>query len=252
MTSDFERGGLTAAAFYFMLFSNSVRVSNHKEDAMASLLALGRIASISEAADEFERCVLSRNLFDPEPFRVWADRIKVDEPGGTALILPAGTTVAGDVELDYDNEEVETHRIGTIVALGDFTIDGRLLNIDSDGGPFLLAAGNLYAKDIIKGGASIVVLGSLTSDGAIFCDYNHGTLQVCGNLTAPLLLLNDHEIQVSGTVNSRTVSNETCTLREVLVPEVFFDPDDDEDEWPEGGLIAERLLAGLPVIQDGR
>jgi hypothetical protein len=218
---------------------------------MASLLELGRLTTLAEASAEFERLVTERNLFDPKPFRAWADHIRVDEPGGTALILPAGAAVTGDLDLDYDNPDIETHRIGSILALGDITIGGRLLNLDGDGGPFLLTGGNLKAHEIIKGGASIVTLGSITCDGTLFCNYNHGTMQVCGDVSAPLVLLNDHEILVTGTIHGRTVSSETCELRDVLVPEVFFDPDDDEDEWPEGGLIVERLLAGLPVIKPG-
>lgn len=218
---------------------------------MASLLDLGRLATIAEAAAEFERLVALRNLFDPKPFAAWADHIRVDEPGGTALILPAGTIVPGDLELDYDNPDVETHRIGSILALGDITIEGRLLNLDGDGGPFLLTGGNLKAHEIIKGGASIVTLGSVTSDGPLFCNYSHGTMQICGDVHAPLVLLNDHEILVTGTINGRTVSSDTCSLRDVLVPEVFFDPDDEDDEWPEGGLIVERLLAGLAVLKPG-
>ncbi len=218
---------------------------------MASLIELGQIVSLAEAAAAFERCVAAREFFDPEPLRIWADRIRVDEPGGTALMLPAGTVIPGDLELDYGNDDIEAHRIGSIVALGDLTVDGRLLNLDADGGPFLLVGGTLKTKEILKGGAAVVVLGGLSAEGTIFCDYCHGSMQVCGDVSAPLLLLNDHEIAVTGAIHGRTVSNETCELRDVLVPEVFFDPDDDEDEWPEGGLIAERLLAGLPVIRDG-
>ncbi len=40
-------------------------------------------------------------------------------------------------------------------------------------------------------------------------------------------------------------------MRTLLVPDVFEDPDDPEDEWPEGDLIRERLLAGLPVLRSG-
>jgi hypothetical protein len=218
---------------------------------VGSLIDAGHIASLADAAAAFERSVEARNLFDPEPLRVWAERILVDEPGGSALILPAGTVISGDLELDYDNADVEAHRIGTILALGDLTIEGRLLNLDADGGPFLLVGGSLTAKDILKGGAALVVLGSLTAEGTIFCDYCHGSMQICGDVAAPLLLLNDHEITVTGAVLGRTVSSETCVLRDVLVPEVFYDPEDDEDEWPEGGLVAERLLAGLPLIREG-
>ena len=218
---------------------------------MVSLIALGHLTDLAEAAGAFEACVAARKFYDPEPLRIWAERIRVDEPGGKALILPAGTVVPDDFELDYDNAEVEAHRIGSIIALGDLTIQGRLINLNSDGGPFLLIGGTLKAEEILKAGAAVVVLGHIETSGTIFCDYCHGTMQICGDVTAPLVILNDHELAVSGTVHGRVLSSETCELRDVLVPEVFFDPDDDDDEWPEGGLIAERLLAGLPVLRDG-
>jgi hypothetical protein len=40
-------------------------------------------------------------------------------------------------------------------------------------------------------------------------------------------------------------------MRSLLVPDVFEDPDDSTNEWPEGDLIRDRLLAGQPVLKPG-
>ena len=45
------------------------------------------------------------------------------------------------------------------------------------------------------------------------------------------------------------VSNELGNMREALVADVFADPDDPDDEWPDGALVRARLEAELPLLK---
>ncbi len=54
-----------------------------------------------------------------------------------------------------------------------------------------------------------------------------------------------------GDVKATVASDDLGNMRALLVADVFEDPDDASNEWPEGDLIRERLLAGLPVFQPG-
>jgi len=127
-------------------------------------------------------------------------------------------------------------------------VRGRILNADSDGGPFLFVDGNVATSDVVKGGASFTILGSLKSAGLVFCDYNHGQLLVAGDIDTPALIVNDQEVEVGGRITGRVISEDTGDMRAQLVPEVFSDPDDPDDDWPDILLVRERLAAGLPIL----
>ncbi len=216
---------------------------------MQALIAKGRIVSLEIAAQEFAACIAAKNFFDPEPFSAWCRRILVDHPLKQALILPAGTIISGDLNLDSETDDTGDVSIGAIVALGNVEITGRVTNESHDGGVFLLIAGDLQTDGLFKGAGSVVVLGSIVSKGAIFCDYCHGTLMTGGNVTAPAVISNDHEIFISGTLSGPLISSDLDNMRDRLVPDVFADPDDASDEWPDGDLIRARLAEGLPVLK---
>jgi len=216
---------------------------------MRYLLELGRLESLESAAGEFADCVDAQKFFEPEAFTAWGRRILVDHPGKQALIVPAGTVIDGDLCLDEIEGEPDLPAIGTVLALGDLTITGRLVNDSPDSGAFLLVGGNLLAGEIFKGASNVVVLGSLVSEATIFCDFCPGSLVTGRDLSAPLIISNDHEISVGGTLAGLLISSEQGNMRESLVPGVFSDPDDLDDEWPDGALIRERMDAGLPLLK---
>jgi hypothetical protein len=111
--------------------------------------------------------------------------------------------------------------------------------------------GSLEAGELIKAASGIVVIGSVVVGGLIVCDGDNGALLVGGNLSARALIDCDHEILVAGEVNATVASDDLGNMRSLLVAEVFEDPDDATNEWPEGDLIRDRLLAGLPVLKPG-
>ena len=149
---------------------------------MQSLLDLGHVEDLETAAALFGACIQKRNFFEPEAYAAWCRRILVDHPVKRALILPPGAYLDGDFWLDDGAADTGGASIGTIVALGDLSINGQIVSESHDSGLFLLAGGNLQTHGLIKGAASIVVLGSLASRGP----YSATTAQVHWSQAAAL------------------------------------------------------------------
>jgi hypothetical protein len=217
---------------------------------MKSLRDLGRPENLDEIVRLFGEAIAEHDLDHCGPFREWVEHILVDHPEKKALVLDAGALVEEDLLLETDAEPF-THGFNCIVVRGDLTVTGRVYNSDLEGGPSLLVTGSLRAGEIVKAASAIVVLGSVTLDGLAVCDGDNGAFLVGGNLTAKALIDCDHEILVAGDVHATIASDDLGNMRALLVPEVFEDADDPENEWPEGDLIRERLLAGLPVLRAG-
>ena len=113
----------------------------------------------------------------PRSFERWAEQILVDHPDCKALVLPAGTEIAGDLDLDHDL--FAENKISTVAALGPLIIQGRLINADSEGGPFLFVDGDLSARQIEKGGSSFIVLGNVACPGRRVLRLQPGRLSHC-------------------------------------------------------------------------
>lgn len=217
---------------------------------MKRLQDLGRPAELDEIVGLFHERIAAHDLDQCGPFRDWVEQILVDHPEKKALLLEAGALIEDDLVLENDAEPFN-QGYSCVVALGDLTVSGRVYNADVEGGPALLVSGALRAGEIVKAASAIIVLGSVTLDGLAVCDGDNGAFLVGGNLTAKALIDCDHEILVAGDVHATVASDDLGNMRALLVADVFEDPDDPDDEWPEGDLIRERLLAGLPVLRGG-
>lgn len=216
---------------------------------MSILLALGTPRDLLEISGELKKRVAARGLGPPREFEHWAERITVDHPAVKALVLPAGTRIEGDLLLDYDG--LLENQIGTIVALGDLEVTGKIINLDTDGGPFFFADGSITAAGIEKGGANMVVLGSVVSSKPVLCDDNHGILLIGGNFAAPLVIINDQEVYVGGATEGTVIHSDDGAMRDLLVEDVFEDPEDPDCDMPDGDLIRALLAEGLPILKSG-
>lgn len=214
---------------------------------MTTLIALGQLMPLDELARELTHRIEAKGLGPPRSFVRLAEQILVDHPESKGLVLPGNTVLPGDVDLDYDT--LLESGITAVAVLGDFSVQGRLLNAGSDGGPFLFVDGDLTAGQIEKGGANFIVLGSVSCRGILFCDYNPGVLLAGGDISAMALITCDQEVYAGGEIKGPVVSDEMGNMREMLVPEVFEDPDDPEDEFADGALVRARLEAGLPILK---
>lgn len=214
---------------------------------MHQLISLGRVMPLDELAAELKRRIQARGLGPPRSFEKWAEQILVDHPECVGLVVGEGAKIAGDLELE--DEGLSAHKVATVAVFGPLTVEGRLVNVEADGGPFLFVDGDLIVHQIEKGGVSLIVLGSVECRDIVFCDYNQGAFLVAGNLNARAVISCDQDIHVGGEISGVLVSEELGNMREMLVPEVFADPADPEDEFADGSLVRERLAAGLPVLK---
>ncbi len=213
---------------------------------MSFLTKLGTEMPLDALSVELKRRIEARGLGPPRSFVKWAEQILVDHPERMALVLPAGTRIEGSVELDSD--DLAERGVATVVVLGDFEIAGRLTNADGEGGPFLFVDGDLRAGEIVKGGANVIVFGSVDCRGLLICDSSIGAFLAAGDLTASAIILCDQDLHAGGTITGPIISEELGNMRECLVPEVFSEPGDPNDEFADGDLIRERLEAGLPIL----
>ena len=173
-----------------------------------------------------------------------------------SISLLRGTNqVAGDLALDWDAED-EDCPDGTIVD-GDLEVTGTIVNRNSDSGPFLLVTGDLRAKNLVTGGAEIVVLGDLIVDGVIFGFYNHGSITVHGATRAKAIITEYHSFDLRGRVEGITISgrgritddDHFHSYAPVLVADVLTDGTP-SGGYPDWDLTTEAILAGRPVLRD--
>lgn len=212
-----------------------------------ALLMLGTIIDAATVKSDLEKTIASKKLEYPGSYRENVN-FAFDQPAKQkALVLPPGTVIKGDLVLDW-SQAFSDKNIVAIVAQGDLTIEGALINDNLDGGPYLFVSGNLKARRIDKGGAFVTVLGNVDVSGPILCEYNHGCLRVAGDLKCEWLLNLDHDVSVSGKTHGVSLNGDSDDLRQALVPEIFAD-DDPDTIWPEGDLVRKRIAAGLPLLK---
>ncbi|HVG07422.1 MAG TPA: hypothetical protein VNM67_06935 [Thermoanaerobaculia bacterium] len=122
-----------------------------------------------------------------------------------------------------------------------------MLNRNSDTGPLLFVGGRLQARNVIKGGSRVIVLGDVEASGLVIGDYNHGTIHIRGDLRAQAFILLDHDGYVHGKTHAPKLGD-MDDPREILVPEVF---EDEDEEWPSPNVdwLWARQRAGLPILK---
>lgn len=164
-------------------------------------------------------------------------------------------------------EGADAFEIAGIAVIGNLRIGGSVLNINTDGGPFLVVTGSLTARSIASGGATITVHGDADIAEAVVSCYNHGELWLKGGVRTTLWLQDDHmmsagKLEALVTFDAREeldhedyeevirtmpdgseqyvdVQNVPEVLRALVVPEVVAY----RDLW-------ERVCAGQPILTD--
>ncbi len=180
--------------------------------------------------------------------------IHTDLATNAITLLRGSTRVVGDLALDFDRDDDCPD--GTIVD-GDIEITGSIVNRDSNHGPFLLVTGNVHAKNLIAGGAEIVILGDLIVDEVIFGYYNHGSVTVHGATRAKAIITEYHSFDLRGRVEGITVSGRGKITADdhfrsyapALVPDVLTDGSP-PGGYPDWDLTTEAILAGRPVLRE--
>jgi len=130
----------------------------------------GRMISADDASERL-RPLLGRHMRGRELDIALDDELSLADPydGTGVLFLAPGSTIGGDLVLDYQAAHIGDRAFRGIVAEGELTITGDIRNHNSDGGPFLVTLGRLFVRHILKQGAVMIALGPVAASGSIFC-----------------------------------------------------------------------------------
>lgn len=212
----------------------------------------GRMISADDASTLL-RPLFGRHMCGRALGNALDDELSLADPydGTGVLLLPPGSTIDGDLALDYEAARVGDKAFRGVIAEGDLTIAGDIRNDNSDGGPFLVVLGRLVVRHILKQGAMMIALGHLTASGSILCSYNHGAFRAFAGLAARELIVDDHLVEIEGpcTADRFDLYRDDASR---LSPEFVYVAEDDGVTYPVDDvseLIQQRILAGGRVLR---
>lgn len=151
------------------------------------------------------------------------------EPEDKVLVFEGDTVIDGNFELI---QHEMPHEAWGYIVTGNLTVNGRILDGDMDYGPFLVVKGDLYADSITTAGAELFIIGNAFIKKFIYTFYNHGTLEIDGDLKTKLVICSDHNTIVKGKIDA-IVLNDNGSLEGT--------PDFDEENW--GEILKEDIIA---------
>lgn len=161
------------------------------------------------------------------------------------LTLPGGSVIKGDLLLDFQEAWAMEKNISAVVCDGHLTVAGDALNSMLEGGILLFVSGNLQVENLIKGGATVMVLGDVLAGGLVIGVYNDGVMRIGGDLTASAYFLLDHDGYVRGKVEALSHTDDDGDWCELLLPHVF---DDEEDFHPNVDKIRACQKTGRAIF----
>lgn len=129
--------------------------------------------------------------------------------------------------------DVFAKTLGLIVD-GNLAVNGAVVNAQSSSGVMLLVTGNLKARHLVGGGSEIRILGNVNIDEVLWAHDNDGVMIIGGDVTAPVVLNDDHDFEVHG----RLAAEWTAGLHDSneMDEEGADDEDAKEDEGFPGSL----------------
>jgi hypothetical protein len=213
------------------------------------LTTLGKLHSASELQKKMEEMIFAKipNEEYPKSFSEYVGYQLADYPDSNVLVLDKDTHVDGDIELDWSADWARKNNIRAIACMGDLSVSGTIRNRTLEGGPMLFVGGNLRAANLLKSGATVIVLGDVTADGIVIGEYNDGVMRIYGNLTAQFYMLLDHDGDVRGEVRAHELNDDDGEYRDTLVDSVFLGED---ESWPDVDLVWAHLSAGREILRE--
>ncbi|MCP2039515.1 hypothetical protein L1281_000080 [Neisseria sp. HSC-16F19] len=146
--------------------------------------------------------------------------------------------VDGALDLDAIHFDAgDDEYIRAIIVRGDMHIK-NLYNGETDGSCGLIVLGDLHAENVVVGGQEIYVGGSLHVSGLYWGDYNHGDLQVKGEVHMRVFLETDY-----GYDRARFRQQRDVNIRYALY-------DDDEAGYDSGRLLTALLQAPFTLSRE--
>ncbi|MBS1954431.1 MAG: hypothetical protein JST89_09595 [Cyanobacteria bacterium SZAS-4] len=215
-------------------FEDSVKISAQVPPMVKSIdpSGFGTIRGIGESLPIIHDKIKAKIEHDPdrysypESFMEYVRAQFKNCPDKSVLVLSANSVIDGDLVLDWSESWISKNRICAIVCDGDLTVIGDVVNRSLESGILLLVDGTLSAANLVKGGATVIVLDDVHARGLVVGEYNDGVLRIGGNLHAAAYFLFDHDGFVRGNKNARSHTDDDGEWQEVLLPELFDDEDD--------------------------
>ena len=108
--------------------------------------------------------------------------------------------IDGDLDLDAT---FDPHLIAGFAIDGNVTVSGSILNWEIDThSSFLSVVGNLACEHFIIGCSDITVLGNVNASGSMVATYNHGWLEINGDVHARTFILDGHNAVLRGDLHA--------------------------------------------------
>ena len=216
-----------------------------------------------ESADE----EIARIESDPMLLRIYDDNPKWREKARRQVRrMPYvrywwdDAVIDGDLDLDAT---FDPHLIAGFAIDGNATVRGSILNWEIDTrASFLSVVGNLTCEHFVIGCSDVTVLGNVNASGIMVATYNHGWLEINGDVHARTLILDDHNAVLRGdlhapgwTTRDRGLglpeSDWTDEVRPEFIKE-FFNEDGDFKDGNWNISIVRAVIAGRDVLKARR
>ena len=168
--------------------------------------------------------------------------------------------IDGDLDLDAT---FDPHLIAGFAIDGNVTVSGSILNWEIDThSSFLSVVGNLACEHFIIGCSDITVLGNVNASGIMVATYNHGWLEINGDVHARTFILDDHNAVLRGDLHALGWTTRDGDLglpesdwHDEVRPEFideFFAEDGDFKDGNWNISIVKALVAGRDVLKPRR
>lgn len=149
--------------------------------------------------------------------------------------------------------------VAGIIVNGNLTVNGTIIDYELDTySCFLQIKGSLSCHTLASGCAEILIAGDANITEALVAFYNHGTLEIDGDLHARLLVVDDHGISIYGKTNATTYCRgwhikgaDYTDWREIMLPEVADELLDENDYLFAGDVrLLKKLQDQDPVFKE--
>ena len=181
-----------------------------------------------------------------------------DDDGRSIRHYAGDATIEGDLDLDA----LFWNGVAGIWAEKDLIVNGTIFNWEIDTPACFLAVGrDLRCKNLVASSADIRIAGDARIDGLLSSTYNHGFIEVGGNVHARHFVIDDHTTIVRGNADARgwkdaehvevalPVSSWMAEVRPEFKAE-FFDADGNMT-CPNGNVeLVQALLGGREILRN--
>ncbi|WPV65889.1 hypothetical protein [Chitinophaga sp. LS1] len=148
--------------------------------------------------------------------------------------------------------------VAGIIVNGNLTVNAPIMDFELDTySCFLLVNGSLTCTRLVAGCVEIIVNGDVTVADVMVAYYNHGNVEISGDLNGELLIIDDHSGKIKGTIHAATYCRgwqipaaDYTDWKKILLPEIAAQLLDDDNYLFAGDAgFLQLLKEGVPVFK---